>query len=155
MQRNCKATAADHVKHELYLKKHRERYRELKERGALKTIDPLSAREQRQQRKRWLFNTKAYRERNQRQAEAVADVGTPPHTTTEGEVPDLYPKKGGRPRLKDSQRSKSYRRISHLEKELEQKEQVINRLRKREYRRKVKKSSNEQEPNRLSRKRSL
>ena len=83
---------ADAVKHELYLKKQRYKYRERKERGALKTIDQLSAREQRQQRKRWLFNTKAYRERNQRQAEAVAAVGTPPHTPTEDEVPDLHPK---------------------------------------------------------------
>ena len=49
---------ADPVKHELYLKKQREKYRERKERGVLKTIDQLSAREQRQQRKRWLFNTK-------------------------------------------------------------------------------------------------
>ena len=74
---------ADLVKHELYLKKQREKYRERKERGALKTIDQLSAREQRQQRKRWLYNTKAHRERNQRQAEAVAAVGPPPHTPTE------------------------------------------------------------------------
>ena len=78
-------------------------------------------------------------ERNQRQAEAVAAVGNPPHTPTEDEVSDPHPKKRGRPRpmLKDSQRSKSYQRISHLENELEEKEQVINRLRQREYRRKT------------------
>ena len=128
---------ADPVKHELYLKKQRDKYRERKERGAVKTIDQLSAREQRQQRKRWLFNPKAYRERNQRQDEAVAAVGTPPHTPTEDEVPDPHPKKRGRTRLKDSQRSKSYRRISHLENELEEKERVINRLRQQEYRRKT------------------
>ena len=75
--------------------------------------------------------------RNQRQAEAVAAVGTPPHTSTEDEVPDTHPKKRGSPRLKDSQRSKSYRRISHLENELEEKERVINRPRQREYRRKT------------------
>ena len=37
---------ADPVKHELYIKKQREKYRERKERGALKTIDQLSARGQ-------------------------------------------------------------------------------------------------------------
>ena len=110
---------SDPVKHELYLKKQQEKYRKLKERGALKTINQLSAREQRQQRNGWLFNMKTYQERNQRQAEAVTAVGTPQHTPTEDEVPDPHPKKRGRPRLKDSHHSKSYRRISHLEKELE------------------------------------
>ena len=74
--------------------------------GAMETIHQLSAREQRQQRKRWILNTKAYGERKHRQGEAVSAVDTQSHSPTEDEVPGdvvIYPQNGGRPKFQVSQ----------------------------------------------------
>ncbi|XP_045199124.2 uncharacterized protein LOC123553489 [Mercenaria mercenaria] len=129
-----------------YLRKERQRYAKRKESGEIKTIDELSARGQRVQRKRWRHRKRRERSRKQNPVQESTSELTPPPT------PSPFPivmrdsenrRNVGRKKVK-RERAKAYRKISQLENELRMQKRVNERLRKRLYR--AKKNSSEATP---------
>ena len=124
---------ADPIRHEEYLLKQRENYKKRKESGERKSIKEKSEREQRITRKTWRIQK---RESRQRLKKTV--VLTPPSTPNPDDINDAPepaaaagPRRSrGRPRLRDIQKSAAYRKIQCLENKLEEKDRMIDRLRK-------------------------
>ena len=123
---------SDPVLHAAYLEKQRKKYRERNAKGEIRCINEITEREKRTQRKRWRINSKVAR--NAKKTKKTRDeenMATSPQSPLESVDVGTSNKRGrGRPRSRGC-RSKAYRTIAKLENTLEEKNRVINRLRKR------------------------
>ena len=136
-------------KYQAYLQKERGKYRKRKESRGIMCIGELSARSQCRQSKIWRENARRSRQRKKKLQKTVNAIIYPPPTLSGvkknvEDQEDRQPR--GWPPKKDSKHARSYRRITPLENELEEKVRIINRLRKQQYRAKIKRTETSETP---------
>lgn len=98
-----------------YLQKERERYHKRKEKGELKSIQELSAREQRKQQKSWRVNQRNKREKSKILLDAVQRLKTPLNSPNENNANDQTLKRNnvGRKKVRRD-RARAYREIKKM-----------------------------------------
>ena len=109
----------DPVKHEEYLQKERNRWKERTTKGKILKIDQLSEREQRSKRKTWRLSQKEHRLKKKLPE-------TPPSSGAEM----ASQRKRGRKKVKQN-RARCYKRINKLERQLQMKAKQINKYKQR------------------------
>lgn len=98
-----------------YLQKERERYNKRKEKGEIKSIQELSAREQRKQQKSWRVNQRNKREKSKILLDAVQRLKTPLNSPNENNANDQTLKRNnvGRKKVRRD-RASAYREIKKM-----------------------------------------
>lgn len=129
----------DSETHTAYLQKERERYQKRKEKGKIQTIADMTARDKRHERRKWRHRK---RDERRKKSQPVPCADTPPPTPSPGPFPvhlkDSSERRKTTKRKVKRDRSKAYRTIEQLEKELKIHKRLEERFRKRLYRNKVK-----------------
>lgn len=98
-----------------YLQKERERYNKRKEKGEIKSIQELSAREQKNQQKSWRVNQRNKREKSKILLDAVQRLNTPLNSPNENNANDQTLKRNnvGRKKVRRD-RARAYREIKKM-----------------------------------------
>lgn len=98
-----------------YLQKERERYNKRKEKGEIKSIQELSAREQRKQQKSWRVNQRNKREKSKILLDAVQRLNTPLNSPNENNANDQTLKRNnvGRKKVRRD-RARAYTEIKKM-----------------------------------------
>lgn len=98
-----------------YLQKERERYNKRKEKSEIKSIQELSAREQRKQQKSWRVNPRNKREKSKILLDAVQRLNTSPNSPNENNANDQALKRNnvGRKKVRRD-RARAYKEIKKM-----------------------------------------
>ena len=127
--RQCRQRKKENAEeYETYLRKERARYHKRKEKGEIKMVSDMTEREKRHKRKFWRQHKQ--KERNQKKNR---HLDTPPPTPPTGPFPVRLQTSSSRQRMRRD-RAKAYREIDRLKQQVIQQKKMIERYKKRLYR---------------------